>query len=187
MPQPSITKIHLKITYKKFYWNFPWANGWKCMGAYSVVSDALVLHSTRPLVSYIIAPLWGESTIHGWIPLTMGHWYRTLMVPWMQSQAAGDAMMLMWGITLKNLFIKSIFPGLETEVKWNCCDTLQWRHNEPDGVSNQQPHHCLLNHLFKRRSKKTSKLCITGLCEGNSLVTGAFPTQSASNAENVSI
>ena len=37
------------------------------------------------------------------------------------------------------------------------------------------------------RSKKTSKLSVTGLCEGNSLVTGEFPAQSASNAEYVSM
>ena len=47
---------------------------------------------------------------------------------------------------------------------------LQWRHNERDGVSNHQPHDCLLKRLFWRRSKKTSKLCVTGLCEGNSPV-----------------
>ena len=35
---------------------------------------------------------------------------------------------------------------------------LQWRHNGRDGVSNHQPHHCLLSYLFRRRSKKTSKL-----------------------------
>ena len=52
---------------------------------------------------------------------------------------------------------------------------------------NQQPHHCLLNHLFRRRLKKTSKLRVTGLCVGNSPWTGEFPTQMASNAENVSI
>ena len=44
-----------------------------------------------------------------------------------------------------------------------------------------------LNHLFTRRSKNTSKLRVTGLCAGNSPVTGEFPTQKASNAENVSI
>ena len=46
---------------------------------------------------------------------------------------------------------------------------------------------CLLNCLFRRRSKKTSKLRVTGFCEGNSPVTGEFPTQRASDAENVSI
>ena len=64
---------------------------------------------------------------------------------------------------------------------------LQWRHNGRDGVSNHQPHDCLLNRLFRRRSKKTSKLRVTGLCVGNSPVTGEFPAQKACSAENVSI
>ena len=45
---------------------------------------------------------------------------------------------------------------------------LQWRHYGRDSVSNHQPHDCLLNRLFRRRSKKTSKLRVTGLCAGNS-------------------
>ena len=60
---------------------------------------------------------------------------------------------------------------------------LQWRHNEHDSVPNHQPHHCWLNRLFRRRSKKKLKLRVTGLCAG----TGEFPAQMASNAENVSI
>ena len=40
--------------------------------------------------------------------------------------------------------------------------------------------------VFRRISKKTLKLRVTGLCEGNSPVTGEFPAQRASNAENVS-
>ena len=64
---------------------------------------------------------------------------------------------------------------------------LQWRHNGHDSVSNHQPHDCLLNGLFRRRSKKTSKLRVTGLCVGNSPGSGEFPAQMASNAENVSI
>ena len=47
-------------------------------------------------------------------------------------------------------------------------ESLQWRHNERDGVSNRQPHDCLLNLSFRRRSKKTSRLRVTGLCERNS-------------------
>ena len=45
--------------------------------------------------------------------------------------------------------------------------TLLWRHNDHGGVSNHQPHSCLLNRLFRRRSKKTPKLRVTGLCAGN--------------------
>ena len=64
---------------------------------------------------------------------------------------------------------------------------LRWRHNDHAGVSNHQPHGCLLNRLFRRKSKKTSKLRVTGLCAGNSPGTGDFPAQMASYAENVSI
>ena len=64
--------------------------------------------------------------------------------------------------------------------------SLLWRHNGHDGVSNHQPHHYLLSRLFRRRSKKTSMLRETGLCAGNSPVTGEFPAQMASNAENAS-
>ena len=52
---------------------------------------------------------------------------------------------------------------------------LLWRHNGRGSVSNHQPHGCLLNRLFRRRSKKISKLCVTGLCAGNSPGTGEFP------------
>ena len=55
--------------------------------------------------------------------------------------------------------------------------SLLWRHNGHHGVSNHQPHECLLNRSFKRRSKKT----------WNSPETGEFPAQMASDAENVSI
>ena len=77
-----------------------------------------------------------------------------------------------------------VVPDLTTkygEPYW--WSSLQWRHNGLDGVSNHQPHHCLLSRL----SKETSKLRVTGLCEGNSPGTGEFPAQMASNAENVSI
>ena len=64
---------------------------------------------------------------------------------------------------------------------------LHWRHNGCDGVSHHQPYECLLPRLYRRKPKKTAKLRVTGLCAGNSPVTGEFPAQMASNAENVSI
>ena len=69
----------------------------------------------------------------------------------------------------------------------HCIVSLQWRHDDHDSVSNHQPRGCLLNRLFRRRSKKTSKLRVTGLCAGNSPGTGELPAQMASYAENVSI
>ena len=60
-----------------------------------------------------------------------------------------------------------------------CCSfqTLQWRHNERECVSIHWRLDCLLKRFFRRRIKETSKLCVTGLCEGNLTVTGEFPTQ----------
>ena len=52
------------------------------------------------------------------------------------------------------------------EQRWHW--PLQWPHNDHDGVSNHQPHGCSLKRLFRHRSKKTSKLRVTGLCVGNS-------------------
>ena len=58
--------------------------------------------------------------------------------------------------------------------------SFQWRDNGRDGVPNHQPHDFLFNRLFRRRSNKTSKLRVTP-------VTGEFPAQMASYAENISI
>ena len=64
---------------------------------------------------------------------------------------------------------------------------LQSSQIERCGVSNLQPQDCLFNRLFGHSTKKTSKLRVTGLCAGNSPVTGEFPAQMASDAENVGI
>ena len=58
--------------------------------------------------------------------------------------------------------------------------SLQWRNNGRDDVSN----HKLFNHAQIKENIKAPCHC---LCMGNSPVTGEFPAQMASNAENVSI
>ena len=55
---------------------------------------------------------------------------------------------------------------------------MRWRLKSPASQWFAQ-----LFRFFRRRSKKTSKLRVTGLCERKSLMTGQFPTQTASNAE----
>ena len=60
--------------------------------------------------------------------------------------------------------------------------SLEWLHNERHPVSNYLRLNCLLNCLFRRASQKTSKLRVTGLCEGNPPVTGGFPSDRSSNA-----
>ena len=102
----------------------------------------------------------------------------------------------LWDITLLHM---------KTKMRSNRLleNPLQWRHNERNGVWNHQPHECLLNRLFRHGWKKTSKLRVTGFCEGNSPVTSESPPpppppphpppppppppQMASNTENVSI
>ena len=119
------------------------------------------------------------------------HWIRKSLVAWWHQ-----------AINCTNVDLPSkVFCGIHPRVISRdmlmnlVCDmcleivllTLQWRHNGRDSVSNHQVHDCLLNRLFRRRSEKTSKLCVTGLCAGNSSVTGEFSAHMASNAENVSI
>ena len=67
--------------------------------------------------------------------------------------------------------------------------SLQWCHNESDGISSHQPHDCSLNRLFTKAidAARWCFLRVNGLCEGNSPVTGELPGQRTSNAENVSI
>ena len=60
----------------------------------------------------------------------------------------------------------------------------QWSHNGCNSISIHRHLHYLLNRLFRRRSKKTSKLCVTALCLGNPPVTDGFPSQRARNVEN---
>ena len=72
-------------------------------------------------------------------------------------------------------------------IIFEAINALHWRHNEPDGISNHQPRDCLLNYLFRFRSKKISKLRVTGLCAENSPGTGELSAQKGSNAENVFI
>ena len=99
------------------------------------------------------------------------------------------------GWTLQAIVCAMLNMSTQQIKNWYCVlllhlcfrSSLRWRHNGQDDVSNHQPHHCLLNHLFRRRSKKTSKLRITGLCARNSAVTGEFPAQMASNTENITI
>ena len=44
--------------------------------------------------------------------------------------------------------------------------SLHWRHNDHDGIWNHQPHGCLLNHLFRRRSKKHQSSASLALVRG---------------------
>ena len=92
-----------------------------------------------------------------------------------------------WATMINSTKMQKVIWNGTTQFHYNTMHTLQWRHNGHDGISNHQPHDYLCNCLFRCRSQKTSKLRVTGLCAGNSPETGEFPTQMASNVENVSI
>ena len=111
---------------------------------------------------------------------------------------SSTSLQLHWIARMKHIFalcfvmfwlgIYWVYPNPSGSVYWQ---SSKWRHNGCDCVSDHQPHDCLLSRLIsrliRRRSKKTSKLRVTGLYVGNSLVTGEFPAQRASNAEDISI
>ena len=101
---------------------------------------------------------------------------------------------LIWSrFKLLDIILISIFVSLHLHIYfcWQSSNPLlfsiQWCHNGHDNVSNHQLHDYLLNRLFRTRSKKTSKLRVTGLCAGNSPVTSEFPHKWPVNAENNSI
>ena len=130
-------------------------------------------------------PLCGEFTGDRWIPRTNGQW-RGKCFHLMTSSWITKAYQLHRGNT--SAAAAGLASKLATSQHINSHNTgiqfaLLWHHNGHDSVSNHQPHHCLLNRLFGCKSKKTTKLRVTGLCAGNSPGTGEFPAQIASKAE----
>ena len=109
------------------------------------------------------------------LAVKLQHWFR-LWLGAVRQQA------ITWANDDPDLWCHVLSLGHNESLK-----ALGWRHNERDGVSNHRRLDVLLNHLFKRRPKKTSKLCITGLGEGNPPATGGFPSQRDSNVDNVFI
>ena len=105
---------------------------------------------------------------------------------WADPLARSRIYTIWWPMSQFNLPLTTVHQSYIL-AQLGLCLPLQWHHNGHNGISNHQPPDCLFNRLFRCRSKKTSKLCVTGLCVGNSLVTSEFPTHMASNTENVSI
>ena len=64
--------------------------------------------------------------------------------------------------------------------------SLQWRHNERDGVSNHQPHDWLLNLYSGADQRKPQSSVSLSFVREIPRATGEFPAQRASNAEKVS-
>ena len=134
-----------------------------------------------------VSTVWRRYFIY--LPFTMIPWYggyikqvTILPVPWhLDSLAVSRFGVGKTPCTLSCVYnpggtmISSDLAKLMNDTIWS----LQWRHNERHGVSNHRHIACFFHLLFKQPLKKTSKLRVIGLCEGNPAVT--------SNAKNVSI
>ena len=95
--------------------------------------------------------------IHNWIVIDLRDW---------------------WGHILLSIFVKvTTFSSLRSI-------TLQWCHNDHHGVSNHLHSTVCLN-VYLNYHQRQTKPVLLALCEWNPPVTGGFPSQMASNAENV--
>ena len=63
--------------------------------------------------------------------------------------------------------------------------TLQWRHDEPYGVSKRRRIDCLLNYFFLVHIKENTKDPPHWPLWGNPPISGGFPSQRTSNAANL--
>ena len=116
------------------------------------------------------------SSSHQWryCNLTLSHRNNVNILLWSSSVNGTSTIGKNYQI-LVHFRIKFIWENIQISSHFLSCLTieralksLRWRQNGRDSVSNHQPGHCLLSLLFGRRSKKTSKLRVTGLCVGNS-------------------
>ena len=121
----------------------------------------------------------------------------TFILRWGPGRISRYIFLVIWiYINMKNKIIKQrnfergtfLFCSQHSVWPWPAnVKSLQWRHNGHNGISNHQPHDYFTQPFIQHSSKKTSKLRVTGLCAGNSPVSGEFPAQRANNAEHVSI
>ena len=140
--------------------------------------DGCVLLTSTP--SCVVSPR-GETTHSG---VDVNNTHRPMINPLSNTPLAKVIAWLNFG----GILLETSFWPRKNLLCWPYLrNALQWHHNGCDGVSNHQPHDCLLNRSFRHTLKKTSKLRVTGLCAWNSLVTGEFPAQMASNVQNVFI
>ena len=122
-------------------------------------------HRKPPLSSFIYTTIHGK-LFHKAPVLHSSIAWRIITKHWMwKSNSRSKKELALINMLLWNLL----------SLLWNYKISLQWCHNDRDGDG-----------LFRRRPKKTSRLRVTGLC-GGPPVTGWFPSQRASNTENVSI
>ena len=144
--------------------NFSHKKDWTCTftGAFNVIWPCYGGEASNRRVSQMRVPL---AACH---ELALGYDRLTMVL-------------YVWGHKTQHLLFHA--PCTRIMIFWHIILVI----HPKDVVSNHQPHDCLLNRLFKARVKENIKAPRHWLCEGMSTVTGEFPAQRASNAENASI
>ena len=143
--------------------------------------------NTKPVLVQIMACCWtGDKPIHEPIValthkcVTRPRWVHAKTVFHMDGLvqdciiSIASELEILQSCIKPSICLVSTHPWCRYSISRSQVLTLRWCHNGHDGVSSHQPHHCLLNRLLWCRSKKTSKLRVTGLCA----VPGEFPAQS---------
>ena len=92
----------------------------------------------------------------------------------------GLAPLILWGLTVGVAMLPNTCSPFLSVQRWITYRSLQWRHSEHDGVSNHRHLDFFLNRLFWCTAKRTSKLRVNGLCQGNPPATGGFPHKAQS-------
>ena len=110
--------------------------------------------------------------------------YTTVLVSILLDKQISYLRAVLLRVSLHNMPIKTVANRnmFSDDMGTHMAVSIRWHHNGLDSVSNHQPHHCLLNRLFRRRRKHQSSASLAfvwGIHRG--------PAQMASNAENVSI
>ena len=166
-----------KVIFIWYYWHVSWNISKRLLNVYFLFSlwfwyqilviDSFVRYQDKFNLAYL-GYLYFSGTyivqgfeIYSWKLLTSVRLQHVALSSWEMCEVILSALNL---ICFSKALKSSYFHLMKI------CISLQWRHNELNGVSNHQPHDCLLNRLFRHRSKKTLKLQVTGLCERNSPV-----------------
>ena len=144
---------------------------------YKVLKSPFVYMKNRLSLQYCLTH-WGW-VMYLCLSKPSHHWSdKGLMPDWYQAIIWNNAVSLLIGLLGTNFSRITIkinsFPFrildlnmFETGGYFGLSSTSQWHHNECYGISNHWHLDCLIICLFRCRSKKTSKLYVTGLWKGN--------------------
>ena len=137
-----------------------WINSWELLWCLSALQYIFVLSKPN-------TPSWHSEVYVMYIILSCSYFHINVRIDKGNRTYTGDITYRIHRFLKQHIHIIVHLPG---QIPSTLCDKrharsgnsskavcwqspLWWRHNGHDCVSNHQPHHCLLNRLFGRRSK----------------------------------